>query len=350
MANVFVASSAVSIAATSSNWITQRFDWSGLVCTANSNANWLIIGVWDTDSLKVTSKTTVDYFVSGLGTENKIIWSKIGSFDFTIDQSNVAGSLYLDWKGDVYAIKRLVDTIIVYGLNGITSLKGTGVRYGVKSISKVGVKNPGCVAGDENEHFYIDTNNELWKLSSQGVEKLDYSEFISQLTSPILNYDKTLGFVYICDDKLGFIYSDKTKSFGQGPSGITGLDSQDGLLRVVSPSEIAIPKFHITTDTYDFDTRKFKTIEKLEVGANVASNLYAMIYYRLSYKGGFRSTRWFLVNPDGMAYPKAYGVEFMFGFKSSRYIQFEFDYFKVMGKVHGYSPLDTVKKLDIGGI
>jgi len=274
---------------------------------------------------------------------NWVQWSKIGHLDFTIDESNLAGKRPLDWPGCVYHIHRLGVMVAVYGANGVSLLKPSSVHFGMDTIYKLGLKNKGAFAGDENKHFFVDVLGQLFKVT-EGLEKLDYSEFINPLGTVILSYDKEKDLLYICDGTSGFIYSDSTKSFGRGPATITGIGARNNILSVASAGAITTPKFEVCTDIYDLGTRKPKTIHSVEVGSDPSQFLFTSVDYRTSYKDPFKQIGWFLVNPDGKSYPKCYGVEFRFRLKSMIYEYFEVDYLKVRGHIHGFSYLDTVAR------
>ena len=270
---------------------------------------------------------------------NWIKWSKIGQLDFTRDESNEAGKRPLDWKGCIYHIGKLVDKVVAYGENGVTILKPSGIFYGMETIYRIGLKNKGAFAGSDGRHFFVDKLGQLFQLDNK-LTKLDYKEFISPMGTVILTYDKEKELLYICDDTYGFVYSVDSKSLGKCPANITGIGSQGGTLYVTSDAAIVTPKFEICTDVYDLGVRKQKTIQRVEVGTNLTDFLYMSVDYRVSYKDDFRQIGWFLVNPDGRAYPKCYGVEFRFRLKSTIYEYFEIDYLRVRGHIHGYSYLD----------
>jgi len=167
-------------------------------------------------------------------------------------------------------------------------------------------------------------------------EKLDYSEFLSTMGTIVLSLDIEKRLLYICDGTYGYIYGIDSKSFGQGPANITGFGAQSNSIYVVSYGLISTPKFEICTDIYDFGTRNAKTIREIEVGTNVSEFLYASVDYRNSYKDEFKQIGWFLVNPDGRAFPKCYGSEFRFRLKSTIYEYLELDYIKVKGHIHAW--------------
>lgn len=261
---------------------------------------------------------------------NWVKWSDIGSLNFTISKSNVAGERPLDWKGFVYHLKKLKSKVVAYGQGGVSFLIPVDNVYSLQTIYRVGVKNKGAVAGNEDIHFFVDSLNQLWKLD-QDLERLDYSEYISNMTdSIILSYDIENRLLYICDGIVGYVYGVDTKSLGLGPANITGI----GSLYIVSSDNIEIPLFEICTDIYDFGTRKSKTIQSVEVGSNLTNHLYVSVDYRTNHQSDFKQISWFLVNPDGKAYPKCYGVEFRFRIKSLIYEQFKLDYIRVKGYIN----------------
>lgn len=274
---------------------------------------------------------------------NFVKWSKIGYLDFTIDESNLAGERPLDWTGCVYHVHKLGSAVAAYGVNGVSILKPSGVHFGLNTIYRIGLKNKGAFAGDDDKHFFVDSLNQLFKLSDK-LAKLDYSEYISTLGTTILTFDKEKNLLYICDGTNGFVYSDDTGSFGEGPPTITGIGSKGTVLYAASDGTIVTPKFEICTDIYDLGTRKRKTIRTIEVGSEPAEYIYASVDYRTSHRETFRQIGWTLVNPSGKAFVKCYGVEFRFKLMSSIYEYFEVDYLKVRGHIHGFSYLDTVSR------
>ncbi|MEG0363530.1 MAG: hypothetical protein RR600_06945, partial [Aurantimicrobium sp.] len=46
---------------------------------------------------------------------NMVAWAKINSFDFTFGLDNEVGFAYMPWEGEVYALRTLGDSVIVYG-------------------------------------------------------------------------------------------------------------------------------------------------------------------------------------------------------------------------------------------
>ena len=285
---------------------------------------------------------------------NWIKWSKIGTADFTIWKDNVAGEKPVDWKGSIYAIKKLLNKMVVYGENGVSYLLPVEKYFDTLTIHRLGLKGRDAVAGDEKVHYFVDTAGQLWELGevkevlvsggSLRSEKilLDYSEYLTSMGSNIvLSWDAQNSLLYICDGTLGYVYSPISGSLGKGPVNVTGVSSQDKVSYIVSPGTIVIPMFEICTDIYDMGSRKNKTIHSVEVGTDMTYDLWLSMDYRLSELANFISLGWNKVNPNGVANILCFGIEFRFKLKKTTYEYFEIDYIKINGVIHDYSYIDS---------
>ena len=266
---------------------------------------------------------------------NWVKWSDIGHLDFTIGKDNVAGRRPLDWYGWVYAIKKLGSKVIVYGENGVSALTPSGNVYGLNTIYRVGLKSKHAVAGDESTHYFIDSKGQLWSLS-EGLAKLDYSEYLAALDNPVLSWDVENRLLYISDGMLGYVYSPDSGSLGGGPINVTGVGSKGGDLYVASPATIVTPTFQIVTDVYDFGTRKNKTIQSIEVATDMTGTLSAAIDYRIDKAIAFATTDWHVVDPRGLAFIPVGGREFRFRVKADAWEYFEIDSITIAGEVNAH--------------
>jgi hypothetical protein len=275
---------------------------------------------------------------------NWVKWSNIGSLDFTVGRDNVAGERPLDWKGFVYAVKKLGNKAVVYGKNGVSILIPAGNTYGLQTVHRIGLKGKQAVAGDDAGHFFVDTTGRLVILgelamksslfdASMRPEKLDYSEYLGTMSDLVLSWDKDNGLLYICDGEIGYVYSPGSKSLGRGPANVTGVSSQGGTLYVAAPATILMPNFEKCTDIYDFGTRKLKTVFSLEYGINVEAILQAKIDYRLDKAVEFSQTSWHDVDEKGFANITCNGREFRFRTRLTSYEWITLDYINVNGEV-----------------
>ena len=271
---------------------------------------------------------------------NRVKWSKIGYLDFTIDESNVANEQSLKWYGSVYRILKLGDFLVAYGEDGITALAPKDVAYGMREISYTGILGKSAAIGTDIEHFFIDVSGKLFRFTPDKLEELGYSEFLSQMTDPVMFLDSVKNLLYICDGIYGFIYSTRDGSFGSGPINLTGIDSRGNTKYAVSASSLITPKFDVCTDIYDMGTRKPKNIHSVEIATNLSEHLELLIKYRTSNREEFRNSPWFLVNPDGIVYSPCYGIEFKFRIRSFILEQFQIDRLKINGSIHNFSHRD----------
>lgn len=268
-----------------------------------------------------------------------IQWSQIGYADFTIGRDNTAGKMPMGWDGTVYDIRKLGKQVMVYGANGVSRMTPAGPAYGMETLYTIGVKSKNAVCGDDNTHYFIDKIGQLWQMTGS-LKKLDYSEYLSVLTSPVMSWDNEKNLIYICDGTNGFVYSPDSQSMGSGPESITSIRYKDGTSYVGAPSFIEMPYFELTTDIYDFGTRKEKTVFGMEVSTDLLGSLQATIEYRASYKKNLAALPWQNVTPEGKLHLPCYGVEFRFKLRSLKYEYFELDWMKVNGVIHGFSHLD----------
>ena len=279
---------------------------------------------------------------------NWVKWSNIGNLDFTIWKDNIAGERPLDWAGWIYSIRKLGNKVIVYGAGGISMLAPSGNAFGLLPIHKVGLKGKQAIAGDDKIQYFVDAIGKLQRLlevpqksslfeQSIVPEELDYSEYLSNMTNPILSWDALNKLLYICDGTSGYIYSQDSNSLGSGPANITGIGLRNNEAYIVSPSTIENPIFEICTDIYDMGSRKNKTITTIELGTDVIGDLWVTLDYRKNKAEEFKTLTWHRVSPNGVTNIPCFGVEFRIRVKRTTYAYFELDYIRVNGIVHDYA-------------
>ena len=302
-------------------------------------------GVWIASPLLVTTSLLDADMVTEAIKQNWVSWSDIGHLDFTVGRGNVAGTRPMDWKGWVYAIRKLADKVVVYGENGVSLMVPKATAWGLSTISRVGVKGRLAVCGIDTEqysvHYFVDIEGRLCKMSDK-LEVLGYEEYLNGMAPSIVcSYDEINHLVYICDGQIGYVYSEKDKGMGRGPANVTGFAVQSGVQYITAPATIGTIPFEICTDIYDLGSRKDKTILEVEFGVDAATEIYAAIDWRKDKTAAFATTPWTRVNPSGRANLPCWGREFRIRAKQLTYEYFELDYIKVTGVLHNYSYLDS---------
>ena len=267
---------------------------------------------------------------------NWVQWSKIGDLDFTIDRSNVAGERPLDWRGTIWHLLKLGARVVAYGSNGISFLSASGVSYGLDTLTVRGIKNKLAAVDTRTDgHYFVSRDSQLWHLGD-GLTRLDYAEYLSELGTVVLTWHPEERLLYLCDGAKGFVYSPDAKSLGRGPVNISGLFVQDSTVYVTAPAAVSIPVFTLTTDIYDFGTRKAKTIRSVEFGINATVQLDAKIEYRQRKDAAFLATNWYAIDRRGVRHLHCYGQEFRFALRAASAEWLRLDYVRINGIVHDH--------------
>lgn len=307
---------------------------SPLSLTASITGTWLQGSIWSGDALECVASVTFGDYVHNINRRNVVQWSNIGSLDFTVWRDNVAGERPIPLKGWVHQLIKRGNRIIGYSENGVFSLIPAGTSYGLQILYEIGIKGKNAAIGTEYEHYFIDKENQLFKLGDS-LEKLDYSEYLANLTSLVtMSHDKETGSIYICDGRYGYVYSPKDNSLGECSPYITGIGSQSGTKYVTAANILTNSAFEICTDIFDFGSRKGKTINEVHIGTDLTGSLYAAIEYRRDKSASWSTTDWRLVDASGKATVLCYGTEFRIKVKCATYEDFEIDYITINGIIH----------------
>lgn len=272
-------------------------------------------------------------------------WSDIGNINFDINHSNVAGERPMDWSGEIYDILKFNNSVLIYGTNGISVMSPVDVSWKYQTLSRLGTKGRHAQISNSSNtiHWFIDSKGRLYELSD-GLKKLDYSEYLSLMSGLVLSLDEYNNFLYICDGTYGYIYNYEERSLCKGPVNISGFGIQNAVSYVVADDDIVNPTIEFETDIYDLGTRKEKTIFNLEFSTNVNELMEASISYRVDHKAAFVQLPWVPITPQGIAYLNCYGREFKFHFRMTEFASFSLDQVKINGVIHGFSFLDTIRK------
>lgn len=280
----------------------------------------------------------VDTLIKGWGVANDnkknwVGWSKIGEANFAIDLTNDAGFRPMDWPGYIYQVIKLDKYVIIYGSGGITAaypVMEPMPTFGFKNMLSTGIKNKTAVTGDEHIHFCIDILGCLYRISSDGITRLGYEEFLLPLINPVLTWDVAKRRLYISDETVGYIYSESTLTGGY--ANLTGLYRVREILTAVSPDTLITEPVEICTDIIDFKRRGLKSIESMQFDAISELSLFASIDYRYRKQDEFKTTQWSQLNAEGVAHIRTAGVEFRIRLKGLDHGTFDLSYISIQFK------------------
>ena len=116
--------------------------------------------------------------------ETFVVWSKIGEADFTPGRRNEAGFRRDPFGGEIYHVRRFGNYAIIYSSKGVTKMIPVSQpvpTFGFEELHDVGLINRGAVAGNLEEHLFVDVDHYVWKLNKDGLEKIGYQEFVGGL-------------------------------------------------------------------------------------------------------------------------------------------------------------------------
>lgn len=263
---------------------------------------------------------------------NWVGWSKIGQASFVMDVSNDAGFKQMEWPGYVYDVRKLGDSVVIYGSNGISlalPVSSPAPTFGFKELYRGGIKSKLSVAGDEFVHYFVDKIGCLYQVNvDKGVQKLGYEEFLSTMTTPVLLWDSMLSRLYISDSETGYTFNGG--ALGGGYKNITGVARvENSTISFVSPEDIELDGIGICTDTIDFGSRGMKIVDSVQYGIDTDSRVYAAIDYRYSTDESFKTTKWVRLNREGIAHIRVSGTDFRFRLRSDSHIFAELSYISI---------------------
>jgi len=254
--------------------------------------------------------------------ERHVAWSDIGSSVFSLDRRNEAGYREYDFSGSVVEVKKLGQTAIVYGYNGIAAFRAVAEpapTFAYKNVARIGLYNKGAVAGDDNEHCFVGSDGFIYKLDDQlKLTKLGYQEYMTQLSNGtlVVNYDSSEGDYYFSDGVRSFLLTEN--GLAEIFQRISTLEYYNGVKYGVS-SDDTDSSFLAVTDRVDFGLRGRKTIECIESATAGGGSLSAAIDWRNDAREAFRRTSFVPFNSQGVSNIKVSATEFRFVLKCSSY-------------------------------
>ena len=282
----------------------------------------------------------------GTGKENWVAWSDIGSATLTtllsdIDNKNTKGFMPMDFRGDIYQVKKLGKGVMVYGANGIGYIHPAQTTFGKMALFPFGIGGKGWVGGDENKHLFIDLYGYVHIIdASLKHTLLGYSNYINTLVGDIVvTFDPITNDFYISDGTLSYLLTiteSDTMSLSAGgfksgehkglsevfqcPSGITRV----GGLLIGYTYDNADRSAYITTNSFDIQTRSIKTIQTVEASVGSTSVQGAIDYIYRPEQAFTRSTLKTL-SSSGIFTPMVSGVDLRVHIEVADYTDFFLD-------------------------
>lgn len=295
----------------------------GLALSLDVKSNfvfWSQIGGGDlTWLLDPAQAMTGDVSPAGYGT-SRMFW-------YDMFKRGDMGFIPLPVNGSVRVLKVLGNRVICYTDDGLFALNpvvlDTGTpAFGLQLIAKgLSVESRSAVGGDEQRHYFVDKQQQLWQLTADLQLRLfRYNEYISSIETEeaqvILSWDDVERELHISGPIRGLILSEFEasieRSFGvsQTDVPIRSLINFQGTQLVAQPTfdpEEDL-EFEIETDVFDQGNRNMKMIQSIEVGFEDITELQVKILWKNA-TGNYNSTPYLPCNPEGFVIIPCSGVD-----------------------------------------
>lgn len=165
----------------------------------------------------------VDSLIDSNLPSNFILWSSFDSHDFPFGllyprevnikdllYSNQFGFMEMPFTGAVLEIIESQGQVFIFGEDGICSIamsgQSSGAGYGITGEQPFGIKQRGAAGGNESSLVFIDIFDQLWKVTGEGLRKLDFSQYMAELSGDIyISRDPDEDLFYIGDENTSFL-------------------------------------------------------------------------------------------------------------------------------------------------
>lgn len=263
-------------------------------------------------------------------------WSEIGAFRFlgagANPKKNEAGEWYLPGSNDemVMRVLPLENAVVVYGAFSITALipvSDPAPTFKIQELVKgVGIANPLAVGGYDKQHVCVDRQGNLRIITPGDVKQsvsakiLGFQEFFAPMQESVdfATGEGIISVVYNPDEEEYYIGNGE-KSYLLNVDGVSEIGEAITSYVNLTNTRLAFtyPDWYtasafggvhslsttlsIQTDVVDFGSQAIKTIESIEVEADLPSGalLEAMVEWRNDRGGSFYSTTWKRCSPSG---------------------------------------------------
>jgi len=266
--------------------------------------------------------------------ENSVVWSEIGSFNFTPGKGNVAGFKFLPAEGEVLVVKQLGKGVVIYGSNYIYYMFPAEQTFGFQAIANYGICGRSAVAGDEHKHCFIDYSGKLRVITAElEIQDLQCRRYFYPLLDEVItvSYDPTESRFFICGETTGYVLTSdgflaehyqRITSIGQTDEGVVGVAKE-------SDDKSA----YFVTEILDFHSRGKKTIQALDFGLEADQECKTGVWWKNSFKDAFSPSPLTTVNNEGVAHLPVSGSDLKIAFHASDYEDISINSLRIRFKI-----------------
>ena len=271
-----------------------------------------------------------------------VAWSGIGHFEFRPDVNRTAGFVRMPWsdwdEGLVLKVKRLGDSLIVYGNGGRAALdpfyKEPITGFGLDDrIGGTGIHSGFHMDGNQKVHGFIDTRNDFWIVQGKKeFKKLGYREWIEDMQAEndaeesnipiVVSYEPKRNFFYLAGFGSCYVLTEfGLYSCTQSP---TSIGDYRGNVLTGFVKDHSDDEGRVLFNPVDFKIRGLKTVEEVEFGMDYtptgSESVTAKVDFKYDYdESSWRTSGWERLNPQGMYFPVITANDLKVGIKFSDY-------------------------------
>lgn len=259
---------------------------------------------------------------------------------------NDCGMRPLTFQGETLCLKALETTVIAYGEDGISALAPATAEFptfGVRNVASIGVHSRGSIGGTTSIHILVDKEGVVWRMSSEGLERLGYEEYTADMLSESItvSIDTRENDIYISNGVQTLLIT----AFGASlcPYHPTSLAVVDADLIGIFDTDTSIEAV-IVSDVFDFRNDDLKTITTVELGIRrkKETDVSIALDFRYDTHSDFARSAWIPLNNEGWARLQKTAKQFRLCIKASDYSEFQIDYANVKWQQSG---LRTIRGL-----
>ena len=252
---------------------------------------------------------------------------------------NTLGWMPMPWQGAVSRVLPLGNSVIVYGEQGIGAIDpiSSPIRtFGYRSILDFGIKGRSSAGGDRFQHCFVTVDGTVWTMGPDLVpQEQGYESVIdSNLTSGseiVITLDPKEREFHIADSEASFQLT-RNGLGGRMQKLPTTLhrSKAGGLVSINDVPSSAIDTVSVTTDTFDFGTRKTKIVHRIEAAGMIGGR--AVLQYRTGSADSFTdfpNATGTLLDTKGTVEFQIAGVEFRLKLTAAAFPGEELDYVDV---------------------
>jgi len=207
-------------------------------------------------------------------------WSQPGENVFVPDEKNLAG--FRDMEiGTIYKCLPLgTDSVIYYGSKGVARLFQTEAGIGYKLVAKTRICGREAVCGGDY-HVFCDTEGRLWTIDQEGINLLDYSWVLGNMTlsDVVISRDAVLKDYYISDGTSCYLLS--ANGLSESNNLVTNVVRIEGLLYGIFTVGVnAFIEIHF--NNFNYNLAALTSLEYIELGLMTDGSPYVtdLLQYR----------------------------------------------------------------------